>query len=120
MKLIAISAVAVVVALSGCATQIPTTLTLKDPHHRHINDEVAATDEATARRCVENMLNASPAVSATDISTKVIGTGRNVIVDVDATLLDVGFFGRSLPVSFRCTGVNGMMSTTWTGGLKGG
>lgn len=120
MKLSVLSAVVVVMALSACATPIPKTLKLKDPHHRHINDEVAATDEGTARRCVENMLNASPAVSATDISTNVIGTGRNIIVDVNATLLDVGFFGRSLPVSFRCTGVNGMMSTTWTGGLKGG
>lgn len=110
----------VALALTGCATGTPTTLTLKDPQHRYLDNEVAMTDAGTARRCAENMLNASPAVAATDVSTKVSGSGKNIVVDVYATLLNVGFFSQSLPVSYRCTYINGMMSTTWTGGLKGG
>jgi hypothetical protein len=108
-------------ACAGCTVSTPSTLTVPDPQIRHQNIDVAMTDAGTARRCAENMLNASPANVATNVTTRITGTGSNVIVDVGAELQDVGMFNETVPVTFRCTYTNGIMSHgTWTSGLRGG
>ncbi len=78
------------------------------------------TDAGTARRCADNMINASPANEATNVTTRVTGTGRNIVVDVGAKLAMQGIFPTMLPVTYRCTYSNGIMvHGTWTSGLNG-
>ncbi|WP_131542725.1 hypothetical protein [Paraburkholderia hospita] len=102
----------------GCAN--PTRHTLSNPQQRHLDDKTALTDSGTARKCAENMLNASPASQAADVATRVARTGNGLIVDVDANLLDVGMFHESLPVGYRCTYEGDrLVRSTWTRGLKG-
>lgn len=121
MKLMSAAVVALaVIGAAGCAISTPTTLTISDPQHRHQNIDVALTDAGTAHRCADNMLNASPPNVATNVTTHVVGTGQNVVIDVGATLNDIGIFNQSLPVTYRCTYANGIMTLgTWTSGLKG-
>lgn len=106
---------------AGCAVITPSTLTVRDSQDRHQNIDVAMTDAGTARRCADNMLNSSPANVATNVTTHITGTGPNIIVDVGAELQGVGLFNQSVPVTFRCTYTNGIMTHgTWTSGLRGG
>lgn len=120
MNLTTAGCAALTIAFAGCAMSTPSTLTVDDPLHRHLDDKVAMTDSGTARRCADNMLNASPADEATNVTTRIIGSGPNVVVDVGAVLTMRGVFAQPLPVSFRCTYVNGNMThATWTSGLKG-
>lgn len=92
---------------SGCAVSAPSVLTLSVPQNRHQKIDVAMNDAGTARRCADNMLNASPATFATNVTTHITGTGPNVIVDVRAELHGVGLFNQSVAVTFRCTYTNG-------------
>jgi hypothetical protein len=109
-----------VICAAGCATGVPSTLTVPDPQHRYQNIDVAMTDAGTVRRCADNMLNASPANLATNVTTRAAGTGSNIVVDVGAILNNVGMFNESVPVTYRCTYRNGIMvHGTWTSGLKG-
>lgn len=108
----------IVIACAGCTTHVPSTLTVKDSVHRNLNHKVAWTDTGTSLRCAENMLNASPADSAESITYTMKGTGENATVNVDATLIDVGFWKSPLPVSYRCEYVNGwMVNGKFTKGL---
>lgn len=120
MKLTYACCAALTIALAGCATGTPSTLTVRDPQNRHIDNKIAMTDEGTARRCADNMINASPANEAINVTTRTVGTGDNIVVDVGATLLMQGTFAQTLPVTYRCTYSNGLMTLgTWTSGLKG-
>lgn len=121
MKSTAACCAFLIMLCAGCAMSTPSTLTVRDPQNRRQNTDVAMTDAGTARRCADNMLNASPVNVATNVTTHVTGTGPNVVVDVGGVLQGVGMFNQSLPVTFRCTYTNGVMTHgTWTSGLKGG
>jgi len=118
MKLRKMLTATIVIACAGCTAHVPSTLTVKDSAHRNINNKVAWTDTGTALRCAENMLNSSPANSAESIAYTMNGTGDNATVNVDATLINVGFWKSPVPVSYRCVYVNGMMKNgNFTKGL---
>ncbi|GAB2952743.1 hypothetical protein [Hafnia psychrotolerans] len=113
-----ISLLVMILACAGCATNVPTTLTLSDPGHRSINNKTALTDIGTASLCAKNMLNASPADAAQDIAVKMSGSGDNITVDVNATLLDFGYWHSQLPISYRCIYSDGVLkSGSFTKGL---
>lgn len=120
MKRIAVSA-ALLATVAACAA--PTELMLSNPQDRRIDDRAGLTDSITAARCARNMLNASPATQAADITTRSSRFGADLTVDVDATLLNVGVGvgNDSMPVSYRClySGAS-LVKAAWTRGLRGG
>ena len=107
------------VLVTGCATGMPSTLTLHDPQDRQLNIEAASTDVGTARRCAENMLKVSAASKATNITTHITGTGDNIVVDVSATLSDPDMSSAPKTGSYRCTYSNGIITEgRWISRLK--
>ncbi|MRW82907.1 hypothetical protein GJ698_02230 [Pseudoduganella sp. FT26W] len=105
--------------VSGCATKIPKEMVLKDPLNRVIESNVGSNVDKIRLACAKNMLAASPANHATDISTRVVSQGEITTIDVDAVLHISGSFSPPLPVTFNCSYKNGnIYQTHWTRGLK--
>jgi len=103
--------------ISGCSTITPIEMTLSDPLNRKINDEAGFNNDISMRRCSENMLNASPAVSAANINPHIVSVSP-LRIDVDAMLTNMGPLNQSLAVTYRCEYVNRKMTLgTWTKGF---
>lgn len=116
----AIVAGTLAVAITGCATEVPRTMQLADPAHRHTVDNPGTDIKALRHACAETMLNASPSAIATDINVRVLSAGNPAILDVDAILPKLGFWKQDLPVTFHCEYQDGhLKSFKWTRGLKG-
>lgn len=110
--------IAMVSLLAACAAPTPTAIRLSDPSHRTINGKTAWTDRGTVNNCVSNMINSAPADEATDIQSTYTGSGKTMVVDVNAKLLMSGLFGSTRPVGFRCEYRNGILAKQyWTFGL---
>lgn len=107
--------------ISGCANTVPREMKLADPHNRKTVDHPGKNLDSIRLACAETMLNASPAIEATEIEVRVLSQTDPVIIEVDAELKDVGMFNQSLPVTYRCEYKEGSLALgTWTRGLKGG
>jgi hypothetical protein len=92
---------------------------LADPQNRKTVDSPGTNLDAIRLACAETMLNASPAIEATDINARVLSQGDLVVTEVDALLKNVGAFSQSLPVTYRCEYLKGhLASGVWTRGLK--
>lgn len=109
-------AVAAASLLTGCA--VPTEVQVADPHVRTIDTKTGWTDETTVKKCVNNMINASPANKAVNVQTQYVGTGKSIIVDVSAVLVDFGYWSSSRKVGYKCEYRNGILAKSkWTEGL---
>jgi len=108
--------------LSACTTTplMPTDISLKNSRDRHLDDTAGGSPQETATKCAYNMVNASPSpTGATQIRYHIIGVNNPLVIDIDAALVDVGQFGGSVPVTYRCEYSQGkLISTKWTSGLK--
>lgn len=114
-------AIAGISFISGCATTVPREMKLADPNNRRTVDHPGMNVDAIRQACAETMLNASPATEANDIDTRVLSATDPAIIEVDATLKDVGMFNQNLQVTYRCEYREGSLTLgTWTRGLKGG
>jgi len=101
---------------AACST--PSHIRVSDSSRRVLDSKVGWTDQSTVSKCVSNMINASPAAEAVDVSARHSGTGKTIVVDVDATLINLGPLGVSKAVSYRCDYKAGVMvKGSWTRGL---
>ncbi len=107
-----------VLAVAACSAPIPTELKLAASGKRAINDQPGTEINAQRFACAERMLNLSPASQAKEIDARVLSKGEPVIIEVDAMLLNVGSYGRSLPVTYHCEYLGGALTLAkWTRGL---
>lgn len=105
--------------LGACAITVPQEMKLSDPNNRKLVDHPGHNIDSMRLACAQSMLNASPATEAVDIQATVVSSKNPTIVNVDAVLLDVGFFKSALPVTYRCQYSDGYLTNTnWTRGLK--
>lgn len=108
--------------VTSCATPaplMPKELFLKDPSNRQLDEAIGSTKEENATKCAYNMINMSPSrIGAKNLEYRIIGVSNPLVIEIDATLLNIGTFGEGREVTFRCEILNGKLSTKWTRGLN--
>lgn len=116
---LSIGIVSIFLAVSACTTTVPKEMTLSDSNHRTIDDHPGNDLDDMRLACAEAMLNASLATKASNILDRVLSTTAPTIIEVDATLNDVGMFKQDLAVTYHCEFQDGHLTlNTWTKGLK--
>lgn len=112
---------AVTVALTGCATEVPTELSLERGAPRIVDDHPGTSVSAMRRACANTMLASAPADHALQVTPKTLAEGTLTVIEVDAVLTDIGMFRQELPVTYRCEYRDGRLTLgTWVRGLPGG
>ena len=102
----------------SCADTTPREMSLADPNNRELLTETDDNLQSMQRVCAENMLNASPASEAINISPRVMSNLEEKVIEVDALLVDIGYFKEDLPVTYLCKFKNGTMTyATWVRGF---
>jgi len=115
-RVVLLSAVALISV--SCADTIPREMTLTDPNNRYIEVETDNDLQSMQRVCAENMLNASPASKAINITPRVVSDLEEKVIEVDAVLVGIGYFNQDLPVIYLCKFKNEKMTfSTWVRGL---
>lgn len=109
-----------VVALSACATETPSELSLTPGETRVLVTEVGESVDEMKRACADTMIAASPADRATQVAPRVVSEGERTVIEVDAVLMSVGFWKENFPITYRCEYQDQkLMKGVWTRGLKG-
>ncbi len=104
------------------AGDYPSEIKLDHPEQRMIVAQPGKTLAAMQSACAQSMLNQSPATEARDISEKILRTEDEVVIEVDADLVDVPLASgkKNLSATYRCEYRDGYLTLgIWTRGLVG-